>query len=92
MAWTVVDGDTFEMNVDGETVTVRLADVGAPEKGQPSARLATLKLTELLGEGNVKYKKHSVDKYGRWVCDIWNADGVHVNAKMNEYLGGYRGR
>ena len=92
MAWQVIDGDTFTMNVNGKAVTVRLANVGAPEKGQPGAQLATLKLKELLGQGDVTYEKHSIDKYGRWICDIWSADGVHVNAEMNKYLGGYHGR
>ena len=87
----VIDGDTFTMNVNGHTVTVRLANVGAPETGQPGAQAAASKLAGLLGQGEVTYEKHS-ESYGRWVCDIWNAQGVHVNAAMSEFLNGYHGR
>ena len=87
----VFDGDTFTMNVDGNTVTVRLAGVGAPERGQPGAEEARHELTRLLGQGNITYRKHS-ESYDRWVCDIWNAQKVHVNEAMRQFLGGYSGR
>ena len=87
----VIDGDTFTMNANGRTVTVRLANVGAPEIGQPGAQAATRKLAELLGQGNITYQKYS-ESYGRWVCDVWNAQRVHVNAAMRRFLNGYHGR
>ena len=87
----IIGGDTFTMNVNGHTVTVRLANVGAPEMSQPGAQLAAQKLAELLGHGDLTYEKHS-ESYGRWVCDIWNAQGVHVNAAMRQHLQGYHGR
>ena len=92
MTWNVIDGDTFEMSVNGNTVTVRLANVGAPETYQPNGRLAAQKLQSLLANGTVEYKKLSVDSYGRWVCDVWNAQGVHINQAMRDFLGGYYGR
>ena len=88
---TVIDGDTFKMTVNGQTVTVRLANVGAPEAGERGALAATSRLAELLGNGNIRYRKVA-ESYGRWVCEVWNADGVHVNDAMREFLGGYRGR
>ena len=87
----VIDGDTFTMDPGRGTVTVRLADVGAPEKGQPGAEAAAQKLAQLLGQGRLKYKKRS-ESHNRWVCDIWNAEDVHVNAAMRQYLGQYFGR
>ena len=87
----VVDGDTFTMIVDDQTVIVRLADVGAPEAGECGASAAAEKLAELLGNSEATYEKVS-ESYGRWVCEIWNANGVHVNEAMREFLGGYRRR
>ena len=49
----VIDGDTFTMIVNGQTVTVRLANVGAPEAGEQGASAAAEKLSELLGNGNI---------------------------------------
>ena len=92
MAREVIDGDTFKAKVEGEEVIIRLAGVGAPEIGEPGADEATEKLKELLGDGTVKFKKHSVDPYGRLVCSVTNSDGVDVNAEMKKYLGKYLGR
>ena len=89
----VIDGDTFETTTKtGEDVTIRLADVGAPELGQPGADEATQELRRLLGPKAVKWSRHAIDDYGRWVCDVTNADGVDVNAAMREFLDGYFGR
>ena len=87
----VIDGDTFTMIVNGQTVTVRLANVGAPEAGEQGASAAAEKLSELLGNGNIRYRKVA-ESYGRWVCEVWKADGVHVNDAMRKFLGGYQGR
>ena len=87
----IIDGDTFTMNVDGNSVTVRLAGVGAPERGQLGAEEARQELTRLLGQGNIAYRKHS-ESYDRWVCDIWNTQKVHVNEGMRQFLDGYFGR
>lgn len=93
MARRVIDGDTFETTTKGgEDVTIRLADVGAPELGQPGADEATKELRRLLGSKAVTWEKHAVDRYGRWVCDVTNADGVDVNSAMRKFLKGYFGR
>ena len=92
MARRVIDGDTFETTVDGKTVTIRLAEVGAPEAGEPGFEQATRRLRELLGTKPVTFKQHDVDRWGRLVCTVTNADGVNVNDAMQTYLGGYSGR
>lgn len=92
MARRVIDGDTFEDTVNGKKVTIRLADVGAPEAGEPGSKQATRKLSELLGTKPAKLKQHAVDRWGRLVCTVTNADGVNVNDAMQAYLGGYSGR
>ena len=88
---TIIDGDTFTMETGGRTVTVRLADVGAPEIGQPGAQAAKQKLAELVGQGRLTYRKLA-ESYGRWVCEVWNAQDVHVNTAMRHFLKGYFGR
>mgnify|MGYP000695748893 CR=1 FL=1 len=44
----VIDGDTFEIELDGKLYKVRLIGVNAPEKGQPFADKAEAKLKELV--------------------------------------------
>ena len=92
MTRRVIDGDTFETTVDGKEVTIRLANVGAPEAGEPGSKQATRKLRKLLGTEPVTFEQHAVDPWGRLVCTVTNADGVNVNDAMQAYLGGYSGR
>ena len=93
MARRIIDGDTFETTTKGgEDIVIRLANVGAPELGQPGAIEAAQKLGTLLGPNAVSWKRHAIDSYGRWVCDVENADGIDVNQEMREFLDGYFGR
>lgn len=93
MARRVIDGDTFKTTTkDGKDVTIRLANVGAPETGQEGAIEAAQELKRLLGSEAVSWTRHSIDDYGRWVCDVINADGIDVNESMREFLNGYFGR
>lgn len=92
MVQRVIDGDTFKTTTeDQEDVTIRLANVGAPEIGQPGADQAAEELQCLLGSEAVTLKRRSIDRYGRWVCDVKNADGIDVNQAMRDFLDGYSG-
>lgn len=79
----VIDGDTFE--TASRKKPVRLADVDAPERGQPGF----VKAQELLGrlvEGEVvRIKTVGRDKYGRAVAKVYKGR-ESVNKKMRERL------
>lgn len=91
---SVVDGDTFEADVDlgfGLTArqTFRLHSVDAPEvdteEGIAAKRFVVLQLMK--SEGRVILKVTALDKYGRYVADVWipnvgDPNYVHLNQKL----------
>jgi len=75
----VIDGDTFE--TDARKKPVRLANVDAPEKGEPGAAGATRRLRGLIGGQEVRVQTKARDKYGRSVADVY-LGRESVNKKM----------
>ena len=75
----VLDGDTFE--TASRKNPVRLANVDAPEKGQPGAAKATTALHKLIQGKEVTIDTVARDKYGRSVAKV-KADGKSVNRAM----------
>ena len=80
----VVDGDTFE--TDSRKNSVRLANVDAPEKGQPGASKATSDLRKLIGGKEVLIDTVARDSYGRSVAKVKVA-GKSVNKTMKKKWG-----
>jgi endonuclease YncB( thermonuclease family) len=77
----VVDGDTVEVRVGGETKKVRLAEIDAPETRQPWGSESTAALRRSLGGGAVALEVVDTDRYGRLVAIIWQ-HGESVNHAM----------
>ncbi len=77
----VLDGDTFE-TASGQRV--RLADVNAPEVGQPRADKATAKLHELVYGKNVSIDPVGTS-YGRVVANV-TVGGKSVNSTMRRSI------
>jgi endonuclease YncB( thermonuclease family) len=75
----VVDGDTI---VTGENTRVRLWGIDAPERDQPHGASATDALAEMLSDQTLYLETKAVDKYGRLVGIIFNADDHEVNLQM----------
>lgn len=77
MAWftgTVVrvdDGDSLVLRVDGDDVRVRLAQVDAPERGQPWADRARQALAGRVLHRAVRADVLDRDDYGRLVATVW---------------------
>lgn len=61
----VLDGDTVDVLVDQAPRRVRLADVDAPEKGQPFGQKARSTLASLIAGRDVAVREVGVDRYGR---------------------------
>lgn len=84
----VVDGDTCDIEVDlGYSVKVthrfRLAEINAPEVGQPGAKEATAYLKQFVGMACI-LDVTKLDKYGRYLADI-SVEGVaNINKHMLE--------
>jgi micrococcal nuclease len=86
----ITDGDTVRLRgrgvgpVPGESTRVRLLLIDTPEVSGDSECYgpeATDRLAELLPVGStarVQPDADLVDRYGRLLLHVWNADGVHV--------------
>lgn len=88
----VVDGDTFDVRVDGETHRVRLIGINTPESVDPRRPVqcfgleASKRAKELLNGKTVFLEEDpsqdSVDQFGRWLRFVWFSDGRLYNLQM----------
>lgn len=78
----IIDGDSIELRIaQGEVVSIRLAQIDAPEKAQPHGDQATKALSELAFGKRVRIEVVDIDRYGRTVGEV-HAGDVHVNFEM----------
>lgn len=77
----VTDGDTLTLLVDREQVRIRLAQIDAPEKGQPFGKRAKSELSRMAFGKQARVEIVDVDRYGRTVGEV-HIDGLHVNLEM----------
>ncbi len=79
----IVDGDTFVgHSVDGYILTVRIADISAPERGEcPGAAAATAALARLVTAEPVLVIPLYRDRYGRTVARV-EVDGLDVGTAL----------
>ncbi|HSH31891.1 MAG TPA: thermonuclease family protein [Candidatus Saccharimonadales bacterium] len=88
----VVDGDTIEVELNGQTDIVRLIGLDTPETKDPRkpvqcfGKAATDKARELMAGGSVRLEADSSDsdrdKYKRLLRYAYLPDGTLVNAEM----------
>ena len=80
---SVGDGDTMRINYQGQTVTVRLACIDAPETAQaPWGTSATERLRQLTPQNStIQFREADTDRYGRTVAEVY-ANGQNVNLQL----------
>jgi len=88
----IVDGDTFDVDLDGQIKRVRLIGINTPESVDPRKAVecfsleAADKLRKFLSSGKVYLKADETqserDIYGRLLRYAWNIDQVFVNEEM----------
>ena len=79
----VFDGDSFMLRVERREIEIRLADIDAPEHGQPYADTARTALDQLIWRERVRVVVLDVDKYQRKVGRVYRVrDGLDVNQKL----------
>lgn len=79
----VLDGDSLSVRAGNADMEVRLADVDAPEKGQPYADQARRSLSGLLQRRAVTLEVLDVDQYQRKVARVRRvSDGLDINAEV----------
>lgn len=90
----VVDGDTIDLSIDGETRRVRLIGINSPESVDPRRAVecfgkeASSHAKEILTGGEVKVKSDPsqglFDKYDRVLLYIYLSNGTLFNERMIE--------
>lgn len=70
----VRDGDSLVVSDGTKQRDLRLAEIDAPERGQPWAREAELALTRLVSGKALRVERVERDRYGREVSKVWVGD------------------
>lgn len=78
---SVHDGDTLTAQCPSGRIKVRLAEIDAPERTQPYARISTDALKALCVGKPTTVERYSIDKYGRTIARVY-CGGVDVNARQ----------
>jgi len=78
---TVGDGDSLVVLQGGERVRIRLAEIDAPERGQPWGDRARAALADKVLDKRVRLDVIDVDRYGRRVAHVWLGDR-HINREL----------
>ena len=79
----VIDGDTIEVNINGQTIDVRYLQMNTTERGEPCYQEAK-DANAALVEGQVVTllaDSEPTDQYGRWLRHVY-ANNLHVNAEL----------
>jgi len=82
----IVDGDTFKVRYDGESTSVRIVGINAPERRDPAGPVSTAALTGLIGGKMVRLEfaePRKRDNFGRLLCKVY-AGEVDVGRRMIE--------
>jgi len=80
----VLDGDTIEVLLAGETLRLRYIGIDSPEDGQPFSSEATEANRQLVEGKKVLLEKDvsETDRYDRLLCYVYLLDGTFINAEL----------
>jgi len=79
---SVTDGDMIQVLNQGKAEKVRLYGIDTPEKKQAFGTRAKQFTSDLVFGRNVTVKTHEKDRYGRWIGDVYLADGKSLNHEL----------
>lgn len=77
----IADGDTLQARCDDQTLKVRLAEIDAPERGQPFGTRSRQHLAELCHRKPAELRPQTTDRYGRTVARV-ACNGVDTSAEQ----------
>ena len=84
----VTDGDTYDVRrSDGQSVTVRLHSVDAPETFQPYGTAATRAARRYMGGKNARVTVEDIGRYGRAVASVEVGGGSLGHMLVRDGLG-----
>lgn len=79
----ITDGDTIDVRTDVSEVTIRLAGINAPDKGECYAEESTDHLIDSLKFATVTLEILDTDQFGRTLAHVF-AGNRHVNLELVE--------
>lgn len=92
---SVLDGDTFTIKKDTETVTIRMLGINTPETVDPRrpvecyGKEASMETKRLLMGNKVRFtlspNREVTDKYGRYLAYVYTEDGLFINRHLIEH-------
>ena len=82
----VIDGDTIEVEIDGQEYRVRYIGIDTPERDMPYYEQATQANRQLVENQTILLVKDvsETDRFGRLLRYIYLPDGTFVNAQLVE--------
>lgn len=81
----ISDGDTLKVrcpDVQAEPIKIRLAEIDAPEKGQPFGANSRQALAAMVFEKTVEVHRVDTDRYGRVVARLTTPNHPDVNFEL----------
>jgi endonuclease YncB( thermonuclease family) len=82
---TIHDGDSFHLQAKNNAIVrVRIAGIDAPERTQPYAQKSTVALEALLTAGPIRLEPIKVDRFDRWVANVYVNDTDIGLAMVNQ--------
>lgn len=80
----ITDGDTIRVLADGQQITVRLAEIDAPEKAQPFGTRSKQSLSDMCFDRQARITTQGRDRYGRTIGRIYCfTPGVKMEVDAN---------
>lgn len=86
----VKDGDTIVVVLDGQQVTIRLAEVDCPEKSQAYGQRAKQFTSSLCFGREVSIVEKNKDRYGRTIALVYLSDTTVLNKEIVKAGMGWR--
>lgn len=78
----IIDGDTFDIVLNGKQTRVRMFGIDAPERGMDYFKVAKEYLGELCMNQVIRIEVMNTDRYGRIVAKSFLPDGRELGTEM----------
>ena len=78
----IIDGDTYDIIVDGKQTRIRMFGIDAPERGMDYYKVSKQYLGELCMNQGIHLEIVNTDRYGRIVAKSFLSDGRELGAEM----------
>jgi micrococcal nuclease len=78
----IVDGDTYDIMLDGQKTRIRMDGIDAPERGMDYYKQAKNYLGELCDNNEIRVEITDTDRYGRSIAKSYLPDGRELGHEM----------